>query len=122
MHSNVTSKNVSGFTLAGPPCRGYLKKFKREQHSSNITQKVATQRTFITIKFTYFEIQTITLGHDRGIQNYTLCVVGVDAGNAVSPSTGPPTSDGILYILHMNDRTIPYRLCITISSQKTVNL
>jgi len=21
MHSNVTSKNVSGFTLAGPPCR-----------------------------------------------------------------------------------------------------
>ena len=38
---------------------------------------------------------------------YTLCVVGVDAGNAVTPSTGPPTSDGVLYILHMGDGTIP---------------
>ena len=38
---------------------------------------------------------------------YTLCVVGVDAGNDVNPSTGPPTSDGILYILHMGDGTIP---------------
>ena len=37
----------------------------------------------------------------------TLCVVGVDAGNAVTPSTGPPTSDGVLYILHMGDGTIP---------------
>jgi len=34
-------------------------------------------------------------------------VVGVDAGNAVTPSTGPPTSDGVLYILHMGDGTIP---------------
>jgi len=33
----------------------------------------------------------------------TLCVVGVDAGNAVTPSTG---SDGVLYILHMGDGTI----------------
>ena len=33
--------------------------------------------------------------------------VGVDAGNAVTPSTGPPTSDGVLYILHMGDGTIP---------------
>jgi len=33
-------------------------------------------------------------------------VVGVDAGNAVTPSTGPPTSDGVLYILHMGDETI----------------
>jgi len=31
-------------------------------------------------------------------------VVGVDAGNAVIPSTGP---DGVLYILHMGDGTIP---------------
>ena len=37
----------------------------------------------------------------------TLCVVGVDAGNAVTPSTGPPTADGVLYILHMGDGTIP---------------
>ena len=37
---------------------------------------------------------------------HTLCVVGVDAGNAVTPSTGPPTSDGVLYILHMSDGTI----------------
>jgi len=37
----------------------------------------------------------------------TLCVVGVDAGNAVTPSTGPPTSDGVLYIMHMGDGTIP---------------
>ena len=29
----------------------------------------------------------------------TLCVVGVDAGNAVTPSTGTPTADGVLYIL-----------------------
>ena len=34
-------------------------------------------------------------------------MVGVDAGNAVTPSTGPPTSDGVLYILHMCDGTIP---------------
>ena len=37
----------------------------------------------------------------------TLCMVGVDAGNAVTPSTGPPTSVGVLYILHMGDGTIP---------------
>ena len=36
-----------------------------------IIQTVTIQRTFITIKFTYFEIQTITRRHDRGIQNYT---------------------------------------------------
>jgi len=42
-----------------------------ENKISNITQKVIIQRTFITIKFTYFEIQTITWRHDRGIQNYT---------------------------------------------------
>jgi len=49
-------------------------------------------------------------------------VVGVDVGNAVTPSTGPPTYDGVLYIMHMGDGTIGYRLCVTISSQKTVNL
>ena len=27
--------------------------------------------------------------------------------NAVTPSTGPPTSDGVLYILRMGDGTIP---------------
>ena len=49
-----------------------MKKFKKEQQNySNITQKVTMQRTFIIIKFTYFEIQTITRRHDRGIQNYT---------------------------------------------------
>jgi len=42
-----------------------LKKFKKEQQNyGNITQKVTIQRTFITIKFTYFEIQTITWRHD----------------------------------------------------------
>ena len=45
---------------------------KKSNKISNITQKVTTQRTFIgTIKFTYFEILTITWRHDRGIQNYT---------------------------------------------------
>jgi len=39
--------------------------------------------------------------------NITLCVVGVDVNNAVIPSTGPPTSDVVLYILHMGDGTIP---------------
>ena len=34
-------------------------------------KKVTIQRTFITIKFTYFEIQTITWRHYRGIQNYS---------------------------------------------------
>ena len=40
-----------------------LKKFKKDNKISNITQKVTIQRTFISIKFTYFEIQTITWGH-----------------------------------------------------------
>ena len=44
---------------------------KKSNKISNITQKVTIQRTFITIKFTHFEIQTITWRHDRGIQNYT---------------------------------------------------
>ena len=48
-----------------------IEKVKKEQQNSNITQKVTIQRTFITIKFTHFEIQTITWRHDRGIQNYT---------------------------------------------------
>ena len=44
-----------------------------------------------------------TVSHD------TLCVVGVDADNAVTPSTGPPTAGGVLYIQHSHrgDGTIP---------------
>jgi len=48
-----------------------IEKVQKSNKISNITQKVTIQRTFITIKFTYFEIQTITWRHDRGIQNYT---------------------------------------------------
>jgi len=40
------------------------------------------------------------------VDHQTLCVVGVDAGNAVTPSMGPPTFDSVLYILHMGDETI----------------
>ena len=45
--------------------------------------------------------------NDNSMNMSTLCVVGVDAGNAVTPSTGLPTSDGVLYILHMGGGTIP---------------
>ena len=41
------------------------------------------------------------------LKESTLCVVGFDAGKAVTLSTGPPTSDGVFYILHMSDETIP---------------
>jgi len=61
-NNNLTKKEIY---------KRLLKKFKREQQNSNIMQKVTIQRMFITIKFTYFEIQTITWRHDRGIQNYT---------------------------------------------------
>ena len=46
---------------------------KRAKNSNSLSlKKLPYKRTFITIKFTYFEIQTITGGgHDRGIQNYT---------------------------------------------------
>jgi len=50
----------------------------------------------------------------------TLCVVGVEAGNAVIPSMGPPTADGVLYI--PTGAMERYRLCMTIGSQKIVNL
>ena len=40
------------------------KSSKESNKISNITQKVTIQRTFITIKFTYFEIQMITGRHD----------------------------------------------------------
>ena len=47
-----------------------IEKVQKSYKISDITQKVTIQRTFITIKYTYFEIQTITWRHDRGIQNY----------------------------------------------------
>ena len=48
-----------------------IEKVQKSYKISDITQKVTIQRTFITIKFTYFEIQTITWRDDRGIQNYS---------------------------------------------------
>jgi len=36
--------------------RGYWKSSKESNKIINITQKVTIERTFITIKFTYFEI------------------------------------------------------------------
>ena len=69
-----------------------LKSSKKSNKISNITQKVTIQRTFITIKFTYFKIQTITrrmikvykIIHDIGLydrsvalefQNYLVVVM-----------------------------------------------
>ena len=44
----------------------------------NVTQKVTIQRMFITIKFTYFEIQTITWRHDkRYTKIFVICMTEV---------------------------------------------
>ena len=43
-----------------------IEKVQKSYKISDITQKVTIQRTFITIKFTYFEIQTITERYDGG--------------------------------------------------------
>ena len=39
MHSNVTSKNVSGFTLAGPPCRSEVKTRTRDADRGRVTRR-----------------------------------------------------------------------------------
>jgi len=65
------------------------------------------QHTTIYEKSCYHKCRKLVTNTTINYVNLTLCVVGVDVGNAVTPSTGPPTSDGVLYILHMGDGTIP---------------
>jgi len=73
-----------------------------------------------SLPFNQVTTETSSLWTCLELLKQTLCVVGVDAGNAVTPSTGPPTADGVLYIL--TGAMERYRLCVTSSSQKTVNL
>ena len=69
-----------------------IEKVQKSYKISDITQKVTIQRTFITIKFTYFEIQTI-----RGLR-----------GEMIE----------VYKIIHMYDRSVALELPRNVPSNK----
>ena len=90
MQSNVTSKNVSGFTLAGPPCR-CTSTFSALNYCSGIF--------FKSLSYLYEVVRTNFFRRFFGL-------FVIFDGNFVK-IVAPPSDENENYVVHLKEHSLP---------------